>query len=351
MDNNFLVGGNTNNKMNFTSNSLLGLNLGSQISDQLSVASQIIMAGDAAQSTNFNTFAQWAYLNYRPTDTISLKIGRQLWPVLISSEYQRVHYLLPQSDIPSTVYQLAPFVSFDGISANKVFNTGIGALTIGAYAGNPKLNTSPPAALDLDFQTLKGARITLDGSGWRLHATYNQMFSKASITLPTVTGGIIVTGTTETAQTRSEAMSFGYRYDKHNFVSWGEVMHLKAKDMGTFTNPFISSRGKRLFEKSYGGYVLAGYRLGKFLPSVTLAQGTTYLGLPTSTTTNAKYEGKTTSYIAGLAYQMHDQAILRAEYQRTHVPSIGGGWYDVVQSTKSTRKFGEAVKAGVDFIF
>lgn len=357
MDNNFLVGGNRTNKPNFTTPSLLGLNVGSKISDEISVASQIIMAGESAQATNFNTFAQWAYLNYKPMDGLSLKIGRQLWPVLISSEYQRVHFLLPQSNIPGTVYGLLPFVSFDGASANKTMETAVGSLTVGAYLGNPKLNTAGITGIDLDFQTLMGIRATLDGSGWRLHATANKVFSKITVDSNSFSGNTYLR-TTGTAKTNSNIFSVGYRYDKNNFVSWGEATYSKATDNASLTlNSNVVASGalaatstKKLFEKSYGGYVLAGYRLGKFLPSATYAQGTTRLGLPT-TATNTKYEGKTESYIAGLAYQAHDQANLKLEFQRTYVPSAGGGWYDVTQSTTSTRRFGDVVKAGVDFIF
>lgn len=361
MDNNFLVGGNRDNRPNYTTPSLIGLNVGSKISDELSVASQIVMAGESAQSTNFNTFAQWAYLNYRPMDGLTFKIGRQLWPVLISSEYQRVHFLLPQSNIPGTVYGLLPFVSFDGASANKVFDSAIGSLTLGAYAGNPKLNNGGINGIDLDFKTLMGIRATLDGSGWRLHATANKVFSKVTVdstAFSTVANSSL--RTSGIANTHSNIFSFGYRFDKYNFVSWGEATYSKATDDQSLTLRTVASANgtlvavpstKKLFEKSYGGYALFGYRLGKFLPSLTYAQGTTYLGLPANPTTNAKYEGKTESYIAGLAYQAHDQASLKLEFQRTYVKNIGSGWYDVVQSTTSTRKFGDVVKAGVDFIF
>lgn len=363
MDNNFLVGGNANNKPNYTQHSLFGLNVGSRLSDEFSVASQIVMAGGSAQATNFNMFAQWAYLNYRPMPGLNLKIGRQLSPFLISSEYQRVHFLLPQANIPGTVYGLLPFVSFDGASVNKTFDVGIGSLTVGAYSGNPKLNTPGVPGFDLDFQTLTGVRASLDGSGWRLHATANRAFSKVTYDANSFGTSApvanVALNTKGTAKTNSNIFTFGYRFDKFNFVSWGEATYNKGLDKQNLTlttrsaaaGTFITSSTKQLFEKAYGGYVLAGYRMGKFLPTVTYARGTTYLGLPANSATNQKFEGQTTSYIAALAYQPHDQVIVRTEFLRTYVPSIGGGWQDVAQSSTSKRKFGDAVKAGVDFIF
>lgn len=355
-----------NSKIDFTNQSLMGFNVGSRLSDDVTVASQIVAAGNNAQQYNFNLFAQWAYLNYKVMDGLNLKIGRQLWPVLISSEYQRVHQLLPQSDIPYTTYGLLPFVSFDGVSLNKNLDVGIGSLTIGAYAGNPKLNTTPPAALNLDFQRIYGGRLTLDGSGWRVHATYSRVFSKVAIdtikyadatgTVSDTAARYVVRVTGKAVQ-NSEIISFGYRYDKHNFVSWGEMSHNKGKDENLLSLTLCNSSGaacsaygtpKKLFDKSYGGYVLVGYRLGKFLPSFTYAQGTMYLGLPADT---QNYEGRTTTYTLSTAYQVNDQATARIEYKKLFMPSAGGGWYDVVQTSGNKNRHGDAIKAGIDFIF
>ncbi len=349
MDNQFLLGQHTNNKPDYTTHSLVGFNVGSRISDNMSFSSQLVMAGAGAQSTNFNLFAQFAYLTYNPVQSVSLKIGRQLWPMLISSEYQRVHFLLPQSEIPQTVYGLMPFVAFDGVSANKTLDTGIGSLTLGAYAGAHKLNRVAPAGLAFDFPSILGARVTLDGSGWRLHATANQFKSKMTISyltsLPSTMYSSVNTAT-------STIYSFGYRYDKNNIVSWGEMFTLKSKDNSLVPMASgYSQQAYKYFERSYGGYVLVGYRFGKFLPTATVAQGTAKLGFPTDPTTNQKYDGKVTSYILCNSYQMNDQATFKVEFQRSTVPSVGGGFFDVAQSTTSTKKYGDMVKAGIDFIF
>lgn len=355
-NNQFLVDQHENNKPDYTSKSLLGFNVGARISEDMTVASQIVMAGSDAQSTNFNMYAQWVYLNYRINDGLFFKIGRQLWPVQISSEYQRVHQLIPQSNIPYTSYGLLPFVSFDGASLNKTLETSIGSLSFGAYIGNPKLNTTPPSSVTFNETSLIGTRVTLDGSGWRLHATFNRVFSSVSVDASsyTTSTGNTTSRTTGNAKTHSNIYSFGFRYDKNNLVSWGDFIYANATDNSHLILTNSSSgiiSNKKLFDKSYGGYVLLGYRFGKFLPSITFAKGTTKLGLPTDPVTNAKYEGRTTSYILGTAYQLNDQATAKIEYLRTYIPSAGEGWYDVSQASANTETHGDAVKAGIDFIF
>lgn len=298
---------------------------------------------------------QWAYLTYKPIESVSLKIGRQLWPMLISSEYQRVHYLLPQTAISETVYGLSPFVSFDGVSANKSLDVAGSTLTLGAYAGAPKLNRINPTGLDFSFPKIIGARATLDGSGWRLHATANRYQAKMNITYQTTTANTQTGTWTNYSNTNTATIdlySFGYRYDKNNIVSWGEMFTLKGKDnVKVPMAAGYTQQDYKFYERSYGGYLLAGYRFGHFLPTVAVAQGFAGFGFPNDPSTNQHYQGKVTSYILCNAYQMNDQASLKVEFQRSYVPSVGGGFFDVAQSTTSTKKYGDSVRAGVDFIF
>lgn len=341
MDNQMLVGGSANNRPDFTTHSLFGFNAGAKLADNISVASQIVMVGKAAQQENFNVYAQWAYVNWKPTNGTSIKIGRQLFPALISSEYQRVHFLLPQSNIPSTTYRILPFVSMDGASATQTFDVGVGKLSLGAYVANPKLNTTDPDGVKFGFDRVVGFRATLEGSGWTIHGTANRLNSDIKIEIPSLPDVI--------AATRTNIFTFGYRIDKSNFVSWGEMIYTKAIDDAYISIPALSYK-KQFLKDSYAGYVLAGYRFGKFLPSITYSQGTIDYGLPTGAAFD-KYQGKVETYIAGLSYQANDQVMVRGEYLRSYVPSIGGGFYDVIQKPASTKKYGDAVKMGVDFIF
>ncbi len=345
MDNQMLINGHTNNRPDFTTHSLFGFNAGAKLAENISVASQIVMVGKAAQQENFNVYAQWAYVNWKPTNGTSIKIGRQLFPALISSEYQRVQFLLPQSNIPSTTYRILPFVSMDGASATQTFDVGVGKLSLGTYVANPKLNTVDPEGVKFGFDRVVGFRATLEGSEWTLHGTANRLNSNI-----TIKG----TGFGGTAATRTNIFTFGYRIDKSNFVSWGEVIYTKAIDdaMLKITNTAgnVTISNKQFLKDSYAGYVLMGYRFGKFLPSITYSQGTIDYGLPTGAAFD-KYQGKVETYIAGLSYQANDQVMVRGEYARSYVPSIGGGFYDVIQKPASTKKYGDAVKMGVDFIF
>ena len=113
----------------------------------------------------------------------------------------------------------------------------------------------------------------------------------------------------------------------------------------------------KLFEKSYGGYALLGYRFGKLFPHLVYSQGTARRGLTVTSSRFSSgygYDGKVTTYTAGVNYQLNDSAILKTAYQRSYVPNYGGGYEDVTQpktSATTEKKYGDLVTAGVDFIF
>jgi hypothetical protein len=348
-DSGFLVQSHKNNKSDFTSASQLGFNVGSRITDNMSFSGQLIAAGAGAQTENFNMFAQWAYLTFKVNDNVSIKTGRQLWPILMASEYNRVRMLLPAVGIPSTAYLMLPFTAFDGISLNQNYDIGLGNLALGVYGGSPKLNLTPPSVLDLNFANLIGARATLDGSGWRAQATVNRYYGSAKISAPIVLSapGAVTVQPYFAEQHGIMAYSASFRYDKHNILAWLEMTKTDVSSNNAL--PTIGTAA--LYKKSYGGYALLGYRFDRITPYVSYAKGTTVYGLPTDTVTNSKYNGRVTTYLAGTSYKLNDSAVAKVEYQRDTVKNPGDGFYEVYQKAGNTKKYGDMLSAGVDFIF
>jgi hypothetical protein len=331
-DQQMLPSGYTSNKMDFTKDSLLGLNIASRLGDNLSAAAQIVSAGASGQSSNFTLYTQWANLTYSFTNSLNVKLGRQLLPILISSEYQRVHYLLPTNGAPSVASSVAPFVSIDGGSINNTFELGDLKLLTSIYGGTPILDVTPPSSLTYKGTSLLGVRATLDGSGWRAHLNYFRNHSKITISNSSV-------------EANNNVYSAGFRVEKYNVVFWTEGAYSKGQD-----NTVSAITGKRVLSKSYGWYTLAGYRVAKFLPYLAVGANTSALGfLPK--TNGVSYDGKVATYTAGVNYQINEQAVFKVSYNRTRVPSIGGGNFLVTQQAASTKRDANAVSAGVDFIF
>ncbi len=317
---------------NFTSFSQVGINLGGVVNDDLDFAAQFVALGQpVGSSDSFGMIAQWAYLNYKPTQNTSLRLGRQLFPSLQASEYVRVGYLLPFRQIPYNVFGLLPFTRFDGASAYQTFDTQAGKLTFGLFGGRPLLDVNNTllsiSGLRFKFAELIGTQITLDGDGWRIRAQASRFFSQLLTSAPLPASDL--TGS-------EQNYSVGYRYDKSRIVSWGEYVWVRTP------NGTPGPTGRYAY-RGYGFYTLAGYRIGKFLPRYTFSKGVQEYNVQTN--------GSSTTHNVGLNYQAGQGAVIKVEYQRDIVPQAQGGGYFVTQPVGSTAKSGASLYAGVDFIF
>jgi hypothetical protein len=315
---------------NFTDFSLFGLNLGASVTPDLDFVAQIAALGDpVGRNDGFGLFAQWAYLNYKPAAGTSLKLGRQLYPTLMASEYANVGYLLPFRQLPDSVNLLNPFTRFDGAAAYRTLDTAAGKLTLGIFGGTPILDIddSNLGGYSFRFGDLIGTQASLDGDGWRVHAQASRFYSAMTLSAPLPAGSYSGLENIYTA---------GFRYDKHSIVTWGEYMWVRTPN-GT---PLA---GGHYAEKGEGGFLLLGYRLGNFMPRYTYARAIADF--------NVSANGETASHTVGVNYQVGRQAVIKAEYERTMIPEAQHGGYFVTQTAGSTAKSGDAFYLGTDFIF
>jgi hypothetical protein len=263
---------------NFTEFSLIGLNIRSKINDQFSVAAQIVGTGASeGANTNYTLFADWAYVNYTPVDELNIRAGRQRYPIFTASEYINEHEELPFRVMPSIIYGLAPLDSFDGVSISKTIDAGSGKFQFSAFGGSPVINgsssttsyvaTGVPVAASFHSSNLVGAKITYEGDGFRLRAQASRSTETATSTVELAAPY----GSSSYYEAHEENFTVGYRYDKHNIVSWGE--YLFAVSPGSTTVPAGNGLpGGAFLGKAQGGYILVGYRVGDFLPRYTFAQ-------------------------------------------------------------------------------
>lgn len=320
--------------------SLMGLNLYSKLDNDFSVGAQLIAQGasynvlpatapvvtSAGAPTGENAVlpnerqfimsAEWAFLNWSPSSDFSMKMGRLLNPAWIAADYLSVGALLPYRQIPREVYGLAPFSSFDGGQISKSFDAGFGRLSLLAFGGSPVLTAGA-----LNLTNYWGVSLGLDGDGWGVKLTQ----ASVAIRLDAINTGSMLNTTT-----------LGYKVDKSGFVSWGEVLYTKATDdsdkLGT----------ERFINQLDGGYVLVGYRIGKFLPRYTYTK--------THTNVVVTPETKSQTHTVGLNYEVAAQAIFKAEYQMikaedNFAPSAG------TRVKGPTDNDGSAIYAGFDFTF
>ncbi len=339
-----------NQYADFSTLSRFGLNIGSKISDHLSVASQFVVAGDyyttIGQQPGWGLRANWAFLNWNAAPGLNIKMGRQLFPNWLAAEFIDVGYLQPYIRGPQGVLTMSPFKNFEGLLADYTSDIGIGKLTGTLFGG---VATRDFTGYSSDFQTdisnFAGAAVTLNGDGFRVRGQLSRALLKATSIArnvappapgyPNVATDIVAING-EMVNTLTATV--GASYDKNNIVVWteygsntgtgGQVNVVGGKNLGQF------------LQSIHGGYALGGYRFGKLMPYFMYSQ---------SDWSEAGFGlGKEKDYTIGLNYAATPGAVVKLAYM---IEATDDGKGAFVTRTAGDATAAHTVMAGVDFIF
>ena len=312
---------------NFTNFSLFGLGVESKITDHWVAAAELLATGSTGGiSSGFNLSAEWAYLTYKSDGGALVRAGRQRMPIFTASEYISEHYQLPFRVLPSIIYRAAPFSTFDGVSVSQSIETALGKVIVGIFGGTPIVDLSSTIS-SVSASNLLGAKVSLDGDGWKVRAQASRSQETINFSTPPTASYNV---------SNQQIYTVGYRYDKNNIVSWGEFLYRQSP--GSVQGP----KGFAL-RKSEGGYILAGYRIGKFMPRYTFSHIDTELGI-------SNPDGTATSHVVGVNYEFEPKIIGKLEVQFDNV-SAANSAYGYTVAAGSTATSSSSIYAGLDFGF
>jgi len=165
-------------EINFHSDSVLGIQLDSTVDDKTRVSAQLIAN---FTSDNFDTNAEWLFVERRVTPELRLRAGRLRLPVYAASRYVYVGSAYPWVRPPEEVYSLlAGITRFSGLDAIWQTQLGDSTFSIHPYAGSIKgeeivfssqvveLNTDSlfgvRAELSFENITVQASTIRIDGT-------------------------------------------------------------------------------------------------------------------------------------------------------------------------------------------
>lgn len=119
------------NDLDFNPGSLFALQAKANLSEKLSVTTQIMSRG----SDDFDLGVEWAYLQYQLTDSASINVGKLRLPFYMYSDYLDVGYSYHWLRTPQSVYRV-PFDNYTGVSFQH--NAFVGDFTFNTQvvAGN-----------------------------------------------------------------------------------------------------------------------------------------------------------------------------------------------------------------------
>ncbi|HWR86851.1 MAG TPA: porin [Acidiferrobacterales bacterium] len=300
--------GNIENKVGFTNDSRIGIQLSAKVNRDVSVTAQLLARGS---DEDFNLKADWAFVSYRAADPLTIRGGKLKLTSFLVSDYIEVGYAYPWIRPPQEVYYANPISTMTGADALVRFNFGDYSLLFQPYYGNsrgeqalvpqeavvnPPLSQPAGTVMSVGFTTdsLTGVNLSFGSDIFTVRAGY--------------------------LQTLVSAPDFGVSYEKATFTSVGGTLDWKG--LVFYTEYFqreIEGMANGAFPNQKGAYATIGYRFGKFLPHITYAtlddndNPATLMGLPL----------KQTSATLGLRYELGTGAALKFEAQQVKPECTG----------------------------
>ncbi len=149
----------------------MGLRADATLTDKLHVIAQAVLRA----SDDRDSELQWLYLDYRPTNGLSFKLGRQRIPLFQFSEAIDVGFAYPWISLPLVVYDSFLFTDYDGLLGTYEFSTHSFSGAIDAYYGefNGEVNFTN-RDFDIEVRDLAGITGSAYVGQFNFRASYHR---------------------------------------------------------------------------------------------------------------------------------------------------------------------------------
>lgn len=304
--------------LTFEKDTRFGLQISSDVTDNMSVVAQILGRGDQG---NFNAIIEWAYIDYEIHDTTSIHVGKIKQPVYLVNDYIEVGYAYPWIRPPQEVYYSNnPLNTVNGIELLLQFPVGPGTLSFQPYLGSNRDEIPNGGGAYFEADNIYGIDVKYSGRGYAVHASSFQcevkVFGDGFDQSAALVGGEVHVDLGG-SKGNCNVTATGFNMDLANVVVYAEWQKRT-------TDETLS----RAFGDTESYYATLGYRIGKWLPHLTYAAisgEASIVGLPTNgaaevisgpaTGMNLNFPVALQSSItAGLRYEVNDSAALKFEY-------------------------------------
>ncbi|TNF65489.1 MAG: hypothetical protein EP298_12260 [Gammaproteobacteria bacterium] len=305
--------GNVNQDANFSTPSLFGLQLNTQITDKLSFMTQIVADGDNTNgNTAYTPTVNWMYAQYQVNPNIAVRAGRFQLPLFLYSQEIEVGYNYPYTFLPNEVYRLIPFYSLNGVNLLLQTNLGDSGWNVSFqpffgesswdYDAVLNIGSGMSSVQELGFQGNKlfGGDLTFSNTIFKVHASYAQ---------------------TEVETTSVPSGSPTPKDQTGRFYSVGGEMN--------YDNIWASSEfASRKLDAPYAAlnayYFSLGYHIEKFLPYINYAKlYTTNWNELTDYGPGAEVAQGQSSVTLGLNYYYNANLVLKGSWSYI-MPDQGG---------------------------
>jgi hypothetical protein len=273
----------------------LGLQATYQITDRVSATAQVLTRQNT--SPTFTSDLTWAFVKYRATDEVNLRVGRVQLPTFLISDYQNVGYANTMMRPPVELYAQVPLESIDGADVNWQHAFGDTNVTVQAVVGTSSGKLFLPA-------TASVAKYRAPSVGFSASAEYGPFMVRYAHMQTTMHSDSV--GPVNTLAATLSALGFKQLGADFGLTGAGKKLKFDAVGMTMDWNNVVlqGEFGARrpidpvYIPKTDAWYLMGGYRIGKLLPYYSHAtvkgKGNTITlpaGFPTSGPLSATVRG------------------------------------------------------------
>ena len=322
-------------KIGFKADNRLGLQVVAKINPQVDFNGQLFAQ---AQEANYNVHTDWAYVTYRPVDSLQVRAGLNKLPNFLVSDYQWVGYAYPWIRPPQEVYAQNPLESASGV--HLIFKQPVGdaQILIQPYFGRDSHEAVIPQDVDattagelgftpgtvkhaeIDGDPVRGLDLSLVTDAFTVRAGYQAL----KVNVEDLTGA---------EGNRMRIATLGFTMDWRSVVVYSEYFQRKT-----------DSNANAIWPDQKGYYATLGYRFGKFLPHFTASK------LDDNKNASGANVGtplKQTSQTLGLRYEAGNGAALKFEVGQAKPEGGTRGMFVNVPDKSTVKIYG----AALDIVF
>ena len=241
-------------------NSLVGLQVGAQLSQNLNFTTQIV----GIYNKDFDAQASWAYLKYDITPNVSFSAGRVRQPMFLYSDTYQVGTTYPWVNPPVEIYSLIPWYNINGATLNLSKSlTGSWGINSKTYYGFAKSKVNFPMGIgDLSALNIMGETLSVSNDRLTLQASYMHAYFSIH-SLPQLTGA----PTPVVPKTSAYFLGLAAKLNYKNFLAISEI---GKRQVGGHAPTGTDHQGGEM-PAYLGGYATVGYKYRNFLPSITFS--------------------------------------------------------------------------------
>lgn len=241
--------------------SVLGVQGTLQIGNRLDLTLQSVVR--KSPSGSYDPRVTWAFVSYRATPELLLRVGRARLPFFMYSDSLNLNYANPWIRPPVEVYSLNPLSDIDGADVLYRLQLGETDVEVHAYAGHSAMNIRGGSA---NLDKIRGLKSSFNWNGLTAQLSYAQADMSLRWSDPlflSLQGGLFASGhgtiVPELSGTDGKAsfMSAGLQYDQDRLLLIAEVARRNVD---------------RYIDSAIGWYLTAGYRVSSVTPYLTFAR-------------------------------------------------------------------------------